>query len=228
MTADEIIAKMDSLMRGKTSYGESEMDIVTPSWSRTIRMKSWSDGTEKFFIHILQPPREKGITFLKNQGLLYQYLPSAEMRVKITPSMMLQSWMGSDFTNDDLVRESSIVNDYTHRLAGKETQGGRACHVIECIPKEGAPVVWGKLMMWVDVSEMLPVREEFFSEKNEKIKVLEFTDFVQANDRKVPSRWTMTPLNKTGHKTVYRLLSIRFNEKIDPQVFTLRNLEKPR
>ena len=191
-------------------------------------MKSWSRGDKLFFIHILTPAREKDITFLKNKNLLYQYLPSAEMRIKITPSMMLQPWMGSDFTNDDLVKESSVVKDYTHRMLGEEKIHGRDAYKIECKAKPDAPVVWGKLILWVDKENTLPMRQEYFDEKGTKIKYMEFTEVVKANDRLIPSRWTMVPLNKKGHKTTYKLSFIEFNVDIPERVFTLRNLEKPR
>ena len=124
LTALEIVQKMDNLLRGDTSHGTSEMTITKPEWTRTISMENWSLGTEKFFIHITAPPREEGTTFLKDDNLLYQWVPAAEMRIKVTPSMMLQSWMGSDFTNDDLVKESNMTKDYTHTIEGVETVDG--------------------------------------------------------------------------------------------------------
>lgn len=228
MTGDEIIKKVDQNLRGKSSVGESAMTIITPNWTRTIGMKFWSKGEEKFFIHILSPPREENITFLKKGNLLYQYLPSAEMRIKITPSMMHQSWMGSDFTNDDLVKESSIVHDYNHQLLGEEKMDGRHCYKIQLNPKPNAPVVWGKLMIWIDKHYLLPVKEEFFNENGEKIKVLSMSKVEKTNDRYFPMHWEMVPLNKEGHKTILDYKYVKFNVKIDRNVFTLRNLEKPR
>jgi len=228
MSATQIIKKCDSLLRGKTSRGESRMNVITPNWERTIDMKYWSDGTEKFFIHIMNPARERGTTFLKAGHLLYQWLPSAEMEIKITPSMMLQSWMGSDFTNDDLVKESSMVKDYTHKLLGKEKIEGAECYKIQCTPKPNAPVVWGKLLMWVETSNMIPRREEFYNEKGALIKRMNFSDIKQTNDRPYPMTWTMVPLNKKGHKTIYRIIKVEFNKRISPQIFTKRNMRKPR
>lgn len=224
----DIVKKMDQILRGDTLFSVSSMEIITPRWKRTLKMKSWSNGTKQFFIHILAPAREKDITFLKDGNLLYQYLPSAEMRIKITPSMMLQSWMGSDFTNDDLVKESSVVNDYTHRILGSETVAGKDCHKIELVPRPQAPVVWGKLLIWVEKSSFLPVRQEFFGEKGDKIKFMEFSGSYRANDRIIPSEWRMVPLNKEGHATVYRIESAVFNGKISPETFTQNNLIKPR
>ena len=226
--ASEIVRKMDQLLRGDTAVSRSKMTIINPRWTRTLEMRSWGQGEKHFFIHILAPAREKDITFLKRDNLLYQYMPSAEMRIRITPSMMLQPWMGSDFTNDDLVKESSVVNDYTHKHLGREIIDGRNSYKIECTPKPNAPVVWGKLLLWIDTENNLPLRQEYFDEKDTKIKYMEFKDIIQANDRQIPSQWIMVPLNKEGHKTIYKIESIEFNTPIPDHIFTLRNLEKPR
>lgn len=228
MSAYDIIKKCDNIMRGKTTIMISDMIVVTPSWIRTISMQSWSQGTEKTFIHITAPAREKDTTFLKDGNLLYQYLPSAEMRIKITPSMMLQSWMGSDFTNDDLVKESSIVDDYMQLMLARETAGGKDCYKIQLNPKPEAAIVWDKVIIWVDSSNFLPVKEEYYNEKGEKVRYMVFSNVQQANDRLFPFKWTMIPLNKTGHSTSLVIKSIRFNVPIEPSVFSLKNLEKPR
>jgi outer membrane lipoprotein-sorting protein len=228
MTATEIVKKSDQLMRGKTTQGSASMEIVNPSWRRTISMDYWSSGSTKFFIHITAPVREKGTTFLKIDKNLYQYLPSAEMRIKISPSMMHQSWMGSDFTNDDLVKESSTVDDYTHKMIGQEDMAGFPAYKIQLDPKPNAPVVWGKLMVWYRKADLVPLREDFYDEKGNKIKTMNFSDIQNVGDRNYPMLLEMIPLNKQGHKTVYKVKKIKFNEQIPESVFSLKNLEKPR
>ena len=228
MTARDIAKRMDDLLRGTSNYGRSKMTIITPKWRRTIEMDSWAQGTEYSFIHILSPARERDTTFLKKQKLLYQYIPSAEMRIKISPSMMMQSWMGSDFTNDDLVKESEIVEDYNHRLLGSEEKGGKACYKLELIPKPDAAIVWDKIIAWVDKVTYLPVVEDFYDERGDKVRTMEFSDVRRANDRLYPFKFTLTPLNKEGHQTILETVSIKFNVRIKKRVFSLKNLEKPR
>ncbi len=150
------------------------------------------------------------------------------MEIKITPSMMLQSWMGSDFTNDDLVKESSLVNDYTHKIIAEEKKYDEDCWKIECDPKPNAPVVWGKLIVWVRKKDFISNAEEFYNEKGELIKKLSFYDIKKANDRWFPTRWEMIPLNKPGHKTVYLVKTMEFNTNINNEIFTKRNMRKPR
>ena len=157
----EIIQKSDDLMRGKTSYGELIMETRTPRWTRSISMQSWSEGTTKSFILITAPVRDKGTTFLKINNEMWQYVPKVEKIIKIPPSMMLQSWMGSDFTNDDLVRESSIVEDYNCKLLAEEP----ARYKIELIPKPDAAVTWGKIIYYIAKVTFVPLRADFYDEE---------------------------------------------------------------
>jgi outer membrane lipoprotein-sorting protein len=172
LTASRIIAEADKLLRGDTNHGRYEMTITTPHWQRTLKMEAWAKGKNKSFIHITYPAKEKDITFLKIDYSLWNYLPKIERVIKIPPSMMMQSWMGSDFTNDDLVKESSIVDDYEHRLLGTERLDDGEAYKIELIPKQDAPVVWGKIIFWVRKEGFIPLREEFYSERGELKKVM--------------------------------------------------------
>ena len=149
LTADEIVKKADEKNRGQSSQGEMTMTITRPGWSRTVSMKSWQKGREYSMVLITGPAKDKGQVFLKIKTDMWNWVPSIDKMIKIPPSMMMQSWMGSDFTNDDLVRESSIVKDYTHKLLGKETIRDKECYKIELIPLENAAVTWGKLIMWI-------------------------------------------------------------------------------
>ena len=143
----EIVKKADEKFRGMSSQGELTMTIERPSWSRTVSMKNWTLGNEFSLIYITAPAKEKGQVFLKRQNEMWNWVPSIERMIKIPPSMMMQSWMGSDFTNDDLVKESSLVKDYAHNLLSEEKIEGYDCYKIELIPNEDAPVVWGKILM---------------------------------------------------------------------------------
>ena len=120
LSADEIIRKADEKSRGLSSQGSMTMTVVRPDWTRTITMKVWSKSREYSLVLITAPSRDKGLVFLKIKTEMWNWVPSIDKTIKIPPSMMLQSWMGSDFTNDDLVKQSSIVVDYTHKLLGKE------------------------------------------------------------------------------------------------------------
>ena len=147
--AKEIVAKANELIRANSSYAEISMSIIKPTWSRDMKMKVWSLEPEYALILITEPAKEKGMVTLKRKKEVWNWVPNVNRVIKIPPSMMMQSWMGSDFTNDDLVRQSSIVEDYTHAIIGEEEVDGYECYKIELIPKPEAGVVWGKIITWI-------------------------------------------------------------------------------
>jgi outer membrane lipoprotein-sorting protein len=160
------------------------------------------------------------------------YVPRVERTLRIPPSMMLQSWMGSDFTNDDLVRESSAIDDYDHRLLGvdpaPEGHAGLRAYVVEYVPHEDAAVVWGKIITWIEVEHGTPLRQDFYDESGTKLRAMVFGAIEEIDGRHYPREWTMTPLDKEGHQTHIRVDEIEFEAEIDDAVFTKRNLTKKR
>lgn len=225
----DIIRKMDSLLRGATSYGLYEMTITDPEWKRTLRLKAWEIRKEKkMFIRVLAPKKEEGIGTLKIGNEMWNYLPRVEKVIKVPPSMMMQSWMGSDFTNDDLVKESSIVEDYAHTLAGAETVGGSEAYRIEAVPLPDAPVVWDRIIYWVRKSDYVPLRQEFYGEKGELVRLLTFSDVKFIGGRTIPTFWRMKPVKKENRETTMRILDAEFDSPIDEAIFTLKNLKTER
>ena len=159
-----VIERMTQKLRGHTNISEYEMTVQRPNWTRSVRVKIWDDRSKKkLFVRILEPAKDAGTAFLRIGYNLWNYLPSVEKVMKIPPSMMLQPWMGSDFTNDDLVKESSYVDDYDQQIVGTETRAGETVQKIELIPHPQAPVVWGKVIYWVRKDD-LPVEEQFLDE----------------------------------------------------------------
>jgi outer membrane lipoprotein-sorting protein len=225
----EIIRRMDQLIRGETGMGLYEMTIKDPRWERTLKLRAWeSREGKKTFIRILSPPKEEGIGTLKIGVEMWNYLPRVERTIKIPPSMMMQPWMGSDFTNDDLVKESSIVEDYVHRVMGKEKIDGFDSYQVEAVAKPDAPVVWGKILYWVRVEDFIPLKEEFYSEKGELIRVMTFSDIKEMGGRILPTYWQMVPVKKKGRMTTFRIIEVEFDIPIPDDVFTLRNLKRVR
>jgi outer membrane lipoprotein-sorting protein len=199
------------------------MIVKSRRWERTVRFKAWSDGKDKSFIVITYPKKDKGSTFLRIKTDMWQYVPKIEKTIKIPPSMMLQSWMGSDFTNDDLVKESSVVNDYTHALLREEEQA----YVVESVPRPDAAIVWGKIIQWIDKKKFVPVKDEFYDEDGLMVRRILYNDVKQLPDRYYPMRWEVEPLTeeKKGHKTTIIISEIELNMPIEEDVFTMRALK---
>lgn len=224
----EIVKKADEKLRGTSSIGEVTMTIQRPSWERTLSMKNWTLGTEYSLILITAPAKEKGQVFLKRESEMWNWLPSIDRMIKIPPSMMMQSWMGSDFTNDDLVKESSIVKDYTHKLIGQETIENYPCYKVELIPLEDAPVVWGKIYMWISQKEFLWLKAEFFDEDGFLVNTEILTDVKKMDDRIIPTRMEMIPADKEGHKTIMTFDNIDFEVPIKDSFFSIQNMKRIR
>jgi len=222
----EIIRKSDDKFRGSSSVGSFSMTIERPSWSRTISMKSWSLGTDYSLIYVTAPAKEKGQVFLKRKNEMWNWVPSIERMIKIPPSMMMQSWMGSDFTNDDLVRESSIVKDYYHKLLGEETIGEYPCYKVELIPLENAPVVWGKVLMWVSKKEYLWLKAEFFDEDGLLVSTEILSDVRKMDDRIIPCRMEMVPAGKKGQKTIMVFENTDFDVPLKEAFFSIQNMKQ--
>jgi outer membrane lipoprotein-sorting protein len=224
--ARTIVQKANDLAMGKTSSGEMTMTIERPSWTRAVSMKSWSKGTDYYLILITEPARDQGQVFLKRLTDMWNFMPSINRMIKIPPSMMSQSWMGSDFTNNDLVKMNSLVEDYTHKILGEENVGGYDCYKIEFIPKENAAVVWGKIVMWIAKNEFYEMKAEFFDEDMKLVNTQTASDIRQFDDRKLPARMEMVPADKPGNKTILQMKNMQFNIDLPDSFFSQQNMQK--
>ena len=228
LTAKDIVRIADEKNRGETMTGEMSMTIVRPKWERTISMKSWSKGDKYFLIYITAPAKEEGQVFLKVDKEMWNYVPTISRMIKIPPSMMMQSWMGSDFTNDDLVKQSSIVTDYDHVLVGEETVRDQACYRIELIPHEDAAVVWGKIVSWITKDSYLLWKSEYFDEDGYLQNTEYAYDIKSFGDRELPSRIEMVPAEKEEQKTIITIEKAVYNEPLDDSFFSKQNMTKVR
>jgi outer membrane lipoprotein-sorting protein len=226
--AKEIVKKADELMRSNSSYSEMTMTIVKPDWSRTISMKIWALEPDYAMIYVTAPARDKGTVTLKRKNEVWNWLPSAQRVIKIPPSMMLQSWMGSDFTNDDLVRQSSIVQDYNHRLIGEDEINGYNCYKIEMIPKPEAGVVWGKILTWISKEKYLQLKADYYDEDGYLVKSFIGTEEKKMGGRNILTHWEMIPEDKPGNKTIMEYSEIKFNYSIDASFFSEQNMKRVR
>jgi outer membrane lipoprotein-sorting protein len=224
--AKEIIGKANELSMGNTSIGETSMTIQRPDWSRTVTMKSWSQGTDFYMILITAPARDKGQVFLKRGQEMWNWMPTISRIIKLPPSMMSQSWMGSDFTNDDLVKMNSIVDDYTHGLLGEEEVNGLLCYKIELRPKEDAAVVWGKIIVWVAKNEYYQMKSEYYDEDMQLVSTMIADNIKQFNDRSLPARLEMIPADKPDQKTILETISMTFNKPLDDNFFSQQNMRR--
>jgi len=222
--AQAIIKKLEKNLRGDYMYSTMSMIVTSKRGKRTVKIESWSEGNDKSFIKILYPKKDKGITFLKIDNQMWQYIPKIERTIKIPPSMMLQSWMGSDFTNDDMVKESSLEEDYSAKLLSKKGDSA----TLELIPKPDAAVVWGKIIIDVDLKNAVPVKEVFYDDMMQKVRIMTFSKIEQHGSHRVPMVMELKPLdpNKKKNRTKVIFEKVNFDTKIDPSYFTKQALKR--
>ncbi len=229
LTAKEIVKKADAKMRGeKSSYSTMTMTIVRPTWERKIGFKNWTKGTEYSLALITLPAKEKGQAFLKRKNEMWSWNPTINRMIKLPPSMLAQGWMGSDFTNDDLLNESSVIVDYVHKKLGEEDISGRKCHKIELIPLEDAAVVWGKIYIWISAGDYLWMKAEYYDEDDYLIKTELGYDIRNMDGRLIPAKYELIPADKDGHKTVIVMDEIKFNIPVSDEFFSQQNMKKVR
>lgn len=225
--ATEIIRRADEKTRGKvTAYSELTISIVRPKWTREMSLKSWSKGEDYSLILLTAPAKEKGAAFLKRKKEVWNWIPSIERTIKLPPSMMSQSWMGTDFTNDDLVKESSQVHDYIHSIVGDTILEERNCYKILLTPKPDAAVVWGKIITYIDSLDYIQLRAEMYDEDNFLVNIINSSKIKEMGGQLLATQMEMIPVEKEGHKTILTLQEMVYDKPIADLFFTTRNMKK--
>ncbi len=227
-SAREIIDKADKKMQGNSSKSEMIMRIVRPDWTREIGIKGWAIGTEYSMMLITSPARDKGSATLKRENEIWNWQPSIDRVIKLPPSMMLQSWMGSDFTNDDLVKESSIVRDYTHSLAGDSTINGMDAWKIVLIPHEDAAVVWGRIEAFITKADYLQLLIRYFDEDDYLVNTMVLSDIKEIGGRIIPTHLEMIPAENPNQKTEIIYKAMEFDIDLKPNFFSIQNMKRIR
>lgn len=216
-----LLDRIDNLYRLDSSKATITMEVKTENWQRSMTMQVWSKDMDYTLVRITSPKKEKGISTLKRNNQMWNYFPKIRKVIKVPPSMMMGSWMGSDFTNDDLVREVSLVKEYRVSLSSTES-----VHTLTLIPRPNTVTVWGKIIATVDSKTLLPIKQTYFDEDGTAMREMAFSENKKFDGKLLPSVMTLTPLNKTNQYTQMTYDSLTFNSEIKPDVFTLRNLKR--
>ncbi len=229
LSAKDIIRKAYEKFNGeKSGYMVMSMTIIRPTWQRTVEFKNWSMGSDYALTLITAPAKDVGQSFLKRGNEMWNWNPSISRLIKLPPSMMSQGWMGSDYTNDDIMKESSVVNDYTHELTGEETIEGRECYRINMIAKENAAVVWGHQIRWVDKKEFLVLKAEYYDEEGALVRTETGSDIKNMDGRMIQTKIVLTPVDEPGKSTVLIIKEMKFNIPIGESFFSQQNMKSIR
>ena len=224
----EIIDRVDRLMRGDSSRGVATMEVVTEHWEREMTMELWSLGTEYSLVRLRAPRREAGTATLMAEDDIWNYLPKVDRTIKIPASMMGGAWMGSHFTNDDLVKESRLIDDYDVEIAFEGDRDGADVWELRLTPKPEAAVVWGRVEFQVRQRDSMPLWARYYDEDGELARTMEYSAFAEMGDRIVPGVMDMRPSDKPGERTTIRYEELEFDVDLDRSFFSLRTLQRGR
>ncbi len=229
LTAQEIIRGAEDLMRGMTSVGTYRMEVIRPDYQTSYEMKSWDDRDRDGSLTVItrsSTGKDDGTVFLKTGGNLWMYLPKAGKKLRMPPSMMMDPWMGSDLTNDDLVHESSISEDYDSRIISEEKVSNGTRYTLELIPHEDAPVVWGKIIFVIDMPGYIPVRADYYDEAGKKVRTINYSEVKTLGGRKLPTVMEVIPGDKKGQKTILTVIDLKFGVSISSDRFDVNQMER--
>ena len=224
---NQIIKHIDELWRGETSRANMSMTVKTRRYERSMTMEAWSRGQEYSLIVIRKPVKDKDIATLKVEQNIWNYLPKINRVTKVPSSMMSGSWMGSHFTNDDLVKESTFLRDYLSEITFEGESDGRLVYEISSIPHHDAAVVWGRVVTLVDQQSLAPVQSLYYDEDGILVRTIRFDQLEIINNRTVPMRMSLQPEDKPAESTVIVYNEIEFGVPLEQAFFSLKNLKRP-
>lgn len=223
--ADYLLDRVDDLHRGDSSHATLTMQVKTARWERSMSMEAWSLGEDYSLIRILEPKKERGTATLKAKNDLFTYLSKTGRTIKISGASMGGSWMGSHFTNDDLVKDSRLAEDFDYVVKNGPTIDGEPTWALVLTPKPKAVIVWGQVDVLVRKSDLLPAGQLFYDEDLNPVRKLEFFDYQLVNGQKTAMRMRMSPLDKPGEYTEVRYEKLDFGVKLDPSFFSVSQLK---
>ena len=225
-----LLDRTDDLLRGKSSRGKMTMKVVTARFTRELTLEQWSRGKDQFLVRILEPQKERGTATLRNGQDIWNYLPKVERVIKVPASMMGGAWMGSHVTNDDLVKQSRLADDFTARIVFEGARDGRELLEVELLPRPDAVVVWGKLLVRIGKAvggaAELPLSIDYFDEEKKLARQLTFDDYTKMGGRTLPARTRIVPTDKPGESTELIYQDLEFDLPLEDSFFSLRTLQK--
>ena len=226
ISPEKILNNVDDLYRSNASHSILTLSVTTVNWQRTLTLEQWSKGEDKSLIKVLKPKKEKGLATLRVDKNVWNFLPKVKRVVKIPSSMMSSSWMGSHFTNDDLVKQSRMAEDYTFSITFEGMKDGKEIIEVTCLPNKEAAVVWGKVEVVVYAVDYLPLRMIYYDEDLLLSRTLEFTNIEMMDGKMIPTMMNMIPTDEPGESTTVKWEEVKFDVTIDDDFFSLRKLQQ--
>ena len=226
LTGAEIVDQVDRMLRGDSSRGAIRMMVKTRRWEREMTLEIWSEGTEKALVRVLKPKKEEGVATLKVNSDMWNYLPKIDRTIRVPSSMMMASWMGSHFTNDDLVKESRLIRDYEIEISYQGKREELLVWEFTLTPHPDAPVVWGKIHYQVRKQDLMPTWVAYYGEDGELKRTMIFSEYRELGGRLVPAKSRIIPEDEPEEYTEITYLDLEFDVSIPKGTFSLASLRK--
>lgn len=224
--ARQILAEIDDLWRADSSVATMTMKVVTANYNRTVSMDCWTSGKDKSLVRIVSPLKEKGTATLKSGNAIYTYLPKTDRTIRLTSSMMHGSWMGSHFTNDDLVKESRLADDYDPEILFEGMRDGRQVIEFALTPRPEAPVVWGRIVIVVLADGYLPLASRYYDEDGQLARSATFSEIREMGGRRLPAVMRVVPADKPGEYTELIYEKMVFGRQLSEDFFSLQEIRR--
>ena len=221
-----ILNNVDDIYRSNASHGILTLSVKTSNWQRSLTLEQWSKGNDMHLLKVLKPKKEKDLATLRVDNNVWNYMPKVKRVVKIPSSMMSSSWMGSHFTNDDLVKQSRMVIDYDFSITYEGLRDGVDIVEISCIPKKNAAVVWGKVEVIVYRNDFIPLNIVYYDEDLKLSRTLKFSNIQVLGGKKIPLQMKMVPTDEPEESTAILWEKIEFDIVIKDDFFSLRKLQE--
>jgi len=221
-----ILNNVDDVYRSNASHGILTLSVKTSNWQRSLTLEQWSKGNDMHLLKVLKPKKEKDLATLRVDNNVWNYMPKVKRVVKIPSSMMSSSWMGSHFTNDDLVKQSRMVIDYNFSITYEGLRDGADIVEISCIPKKNAAVVWGKVEVIVYRNDFIPLNIVYYDEDLKLSRTLKFSNIQVLGGKKIPLQMKMVPIDEPEESTTILWEKINFDLTIKDDFFSLRKLQE--
>lgn len=213
--------------RGISSYGEVTMIIHRPDWQRKMTMTNWTRGDKDALIRFVAPVKDAGNGTLKLDNDMWMFTPKLNQVIKLPASMMTQSWMGSDFSYNDLAKSDQLITDFELTLISSEMVDGKFQYTIEAIPRPDAPVVWGKEIIIIRDDNIL-LSEQFYDQAMVLVKEMKTLKIDSIGDRLYPVVMRITSFEDENHWTQIETSKAVFDIELPGFIFTQSNLRNPR
>jgi outer membrane lipoprotein-sorting protein len=221
---DRLLRRYDDLFDSTGTRARVEISIVTPKKTRTLELRLWGKGDDNALIVIDAPARDAGTATLKVGKNLWNYLPKISRTIRVPPSMMMGSWMGSDLTNDDIVRDASYEEDYESEFKGisEDPPGWKV--TLTALPD--AVGLWNRVDMVFSFEDEIPILAQFYDRKDRLARTMRLEEIEEMGGRRLPTLMTIIPEREEGRRTELRYLDAEFDVELDDATFSLANLER--